>query len=666
MSKALIAVAPVALLLLAGCGSTSTTDAGCSMSCGGCCDLDSCVPFAEQNDGFCGTAGAACGSCGPNATCTASGCVSDNLCGTMNGGCDANASCTQSGASVRCVCGAGFVGDGMTCTPRLSSLVLSEGYLSPVFSPERTTYVAVLPAGTLQVTVTADSQAAPVFFEIDGVQGPTRTIPITASAQQVTVEVIASLTQTSSTVTIQLETASTTLAQRAWLKPSVTRAGMAFGRALAVSGDAQTIAVGTPFDEGAGLRSGRVFVYRKGATAWAQEAVLTASNEAQYDTFGAAVALSNDGNTLLVGAPGEDGAMEMEPDTGAGYVFKRTGTTWAEEAILRERFIRPGDSVGWSVALSGDGLTATLGAPYDDTDAIGVNGNVSSTTSRPSSGAAHVFTASGSTWTHVAYVKAPNTGNGDAFGKHLSLSRDGRTLVVGAEGEDSDTRTINGDPDNNRGFNRGAAFVYSLATGVWRLDAYLKAPNADDSDRFGAALAVSDDGTTVAVGAPGESGEGVGIAMLPDNNSAATSGAVYVFRKMTAWAFEAYVKTTNSGQGDAAGTAVALSPDGALLAVGAPGEDSDSTGVESRLTNEDAQDSGAVFLFVRQATGWVRGVSVKAANTGAADAFGWKLAAANGILVVATPGDDSMATGVDGDDADNSVMESGAATVFTP
>lgn len=343
----------VVLFLAAGCGEAPVPTT-CAMSCTGCCQEDVCIPFAEQNDAFCGASGAACSGCGANARCTMAGCVGIDSCDTMNGGCDASAACTQFSFGVRCACGMGFVGDGLTCTPLLSSLILSEGYLSPVFSPSRASYVAALPAGTTQLTVTAGSQAAPVFFEIDGVQGAMRTITLTASAQTVEIRVVASLTQRATTVRLQLETASTTLAQQGFVKPSQTRAGMGFGRAIAVSGDGQTIAVGAPFDEGVGLRSGRVFVFRKGATAWAQEAVLAPASVAAYDTFGYAVALSTDGHTLLVGAPGVDAAA-MERDTGAAFVFRRTGTTWAEEATLRSNSPVPGDGLGWSVALSGDG-----------------------------------------------------------------------------------------------------------------------------------------------------------------------------------------------------------------------------------------------------------------------------------------------------------------------
>lgn len=662
--RSVLVAAGVVVLLSLGCGPTEPPPAACdATNCNGCCDGDTCVAADQQSDQFCGASGAACNGCGPNAHCGAAGCVPVDACAMQNGGCDANATCTQFGVDVRCTCPPAFEGDGQACLPLLSSLYLDQGYLSPVFTPQRTSYVAVLPAGTLQVTLTAGSQAAPVFFEIDGVQGATRTIDITASAQTVEVKVTSTLTQRSRTVTVQLETASTTLAQAAWLKPSQTRAGMGFGKTVAVSGDGQTIAVGAPFDEGVGLRSGRVFVFRKGATAWAQEAVLAASGVAAYDTFGYAVALSTDGSTLLVGAPGVD-ASSTERDTGAAYVFRRTGSTWAEQASLTTA-LAPGDALGWSVALSGDGQLAAVGAPFEDSDASGVNGSVSNPGGQPSSGAVFLFAASGASWSRAAFVKASNRDLNDNFGRAVALSRDGKTLVVGAEGEDGDARAING-ADNDDGFNRGAAYVYSSATGSWRFDAYLKAPNSDDLDRFGAALAVSDDGSTVAIGAPAEGGEGVGVATLPDGNGAATSGAVYVFRKAAAWSLEAYLKTTNSGPGDAAGTSLALSGDGATLVLGAPGEDSDATGVESRLTNEDAMDSGAAFVFVRGASGWVRGVTVKAANTGSGDTFGAKLALGGGTLVVASPGDDSLATGVDGDAADNSAMESGAVTVFAP
>jgi hypothetical protein len=88
--------------------------------------------------------------------------VADDACAKANGGCDSHATRREIGVRAMCTCGDGFVGDGRACTMRLSSLVLAEGYRSPVFSPEWQTYIAVLPVGTLGVPLTAGSRARPM------------------------------------------------------------------------------------------------------------------------------------------------------------------------------------------------------------------------------------------------------------------------------------------------------------------------------------------------------------------------------------------------------------------------------------------------------------------------------------------------------------------------
>src|SRR6266705_2462246 len=108
------------------------------------------------------------------------------------------------------------------------------------------------------------------------------------------------------------------------------------------------------------------------------------------------------------------------------------------------------------------------------------------------------------------------------------------------------------------------------------LQAYVKASNTGAADDFGFAVALSSDGNTLAVGAPGEASAGI-----ETDNSAPSAGAVYVYtRSGTTWTQRAYIKASNPGAGDQFGTSVALSSDGITLAVGAPGEDSSVTGID--------------------------------------------------------------------------------------
>ena len=219
-------------------------------------------------------------------------------------------------------------------------------------------------------------------------------------------------------------------------------------------------------------------------------------------------------------------------------------------------------------------------------------------------GAAYVYRRSAAgRWAIEAYVKAPNTGAFDQFGFALALSADGATLAVGAGEEDSAADGAfhpadSGYADALRDDNArvaGAAYVYRRsAAGVWAIEAYVKAPNSGGGDRFGEALALSADGAALAVGArtedstasgafhPGDPGYAVAIA----NNAADGAGAAYVYQRSSTgvWAVEAYLKAPNSGEDDQFGFALALSADGATLAVGAGAEDSAADGASTPAT----------------------------------------------------------------------------------
>jgi len=161
----------------------------------------------------------------------------------------------------------------------------------------------------------------------------------------------------------------------------------------------------------------------------AQQAYLKASNTGAGDEFGwSAVAVS--GDTVVVGAHFEDSnatgvngnqADNSAPDSGAAYVFTRTGGVWSQQAYLKASNTTAFDQFGFFVAVSGD--TVVVSAPGEDSNATGVNGNQADN-SAPDSGAAYVFTRSGGVWTQQAYLKASNTGGGDHFGPFVAVSRD--------------------------------------------------------------------------------------------------------------------------------------------------------------------------------------------------------------------------------------------------
>ncbi|MBL9148250.1 MAG: integrin [Phycisphaerae bacterium] len=314
------------------------------------------------------------------------------------------------------------------------------------------------------------------------------------------------------------------------------------------------------------------------------------------------------------------------------------------------------DLFGLSVAIDGD--TLVVGASGESSNATGVNGNQADN-SADGAGAAYVFVRSGTAWVQQAYLKASNTNANDIFGRSVAISGD--TIVVGADGEDSNATGVNGNQSDNSLTNPGAAYVFVRTGTTWSQQAYLKASNTGQFDFFGFSVAIS--GETIVVGAMGEDSAADGINGNQADNSALTAGAAYVFvRSGTTWSQQAYLKASNSEGGDNFGDSVSIS--GNTIVVGANLEDSAATGINGNQASNAVGGSGAAYVFVRSGTAWTQQAYVKASNTGGADQFGASVAISGDTMVVGAFSEASGATGVNGNQADNSASGSGAAYVF--
>ena len=216
---------------------------------------------------------------------------------------------------------------------------------------------------------------------------------------------------------------------------------------------------------------------------------------------------------------------------------------------------------------------------------------------------------------------------------------------------------------------------------------YLKASNTDASDHFGCGgviqghtgqgVALSADATTMAVGAPHEAGGSAGVNGNQRDNSVFDAGAVYVFTRTGAgWTQQAYLKASNPRSGAEFGHAVALSADGNTLAVSAFWEPSNAKGINGDQKDESIPQAGAVYVFTRRGASWTQQAYVKASNTGEAGtaeafgegdqfAFSLALSADGNTLAVGALTEDSAATGINGNQADNSAQSAGAVYVFT-
>jgi hypothetical protein len=196
---------------------------------------------------------------------------------------------------------------------------------------------------------------------------------------------------------------------------------------------------------------------------------------------------------------------------------------------------------------------------------------------------------------------------------------------------------------------------------TWTQQAYLKPSNSGGFFGYHRMVAVS--GDMVAVGAAYEASSATGVNGDSHSNGAGNSGAVYVFaRTGTSWSPHAYLKASNTGAEDQF-CRVALS--GRMLVVGAAREGSNATGINGNQLNNSAGNAGAAYIFEQEGTNWRQRAYLKASNTGAGDEFGYAVALSGSTLLVGAPGEDSNATGVNGNQNNNSATDSGAVYVFT-
>lgn len=347
-----------------------------------------------------------------------------------------------------------------------------------------------------------------------------------------------------------------------------------FGHAVAVSGD--TIAVGAPYENGGDGNplsdAGAVYIFERdqgGPGNWGQVTKVMAGDPGVEDDFGRAVSLS--GDTLVVGAPGEDGGPgDPMSYVGAVYVFERNQggpDNWGQVTKLVPSDAQTDDGFGNGVAVSGDTLVA--GSP---TEGGGPGDPL------PWAGAAYVFERNqggAGNWGEVAKLTASDAQSFDHFGWALAV--EGDTIVVGAPFEEGGP----GDPM----FVAGAAYVFERnqgGAGNWGEVARLAAGDPDEGDFFGDQVAVV--GELIVAGTPYESG-GPGDPLL-------RAGASYVFERNQGgagnWGQLVKLTADDAQAEDIFGSDVALGSDG-LIFVGAL--DGDAAGPPPVV------DSGVAYIF---------------------------------------------------------------------
>jgi hypothetical protein len=365
------------------------------------------------------------------------------------------------------------------------------------------------------------------------------------------------------------------------------------GYSVAVSGDGNTAIVGAPDDNGA---LGAAWVFTRNNGVWSQlgrKLVGTGAVGSVSAEQGHSIALSADGNTVIMGGPGDNAAI------GAVWIFTRSGGVWAQQGSkLVGSGVIGAAQQGSSVALSADGNTAIVGGPSDYSR----------------TGAAWVFTRSNGVWTQQG-SKLVGTGAAGTFpqqGTSVALSGDGNTAIVGGQGDN--------DPV-------GAAWVFTRSNGVWsQQGGKLVGTGAVGVPEQGVSVALSSDGNTAIVGGSGDS---------------AATGAAWVFtRNNGVWVQQGSKLVGSAAVGGAnQGISVALSANGNTLIVGGYGDNS---------------YTGAAWVFTRSGGVWTQ-QGGKLVGTGAVG----KTNIDQGVSV-AVSGDGN--TAIVGGPGDNSYV--GAAWVF--
>ncbi len=354
------------------------------------------------------------------------------------------------------------------------------------------------------------------------------------------------------------------------------------GHAVSLSADGNTALVGAPEDDG---HAGAAWIWTRSGGVWSQRGPkLVGSGAVGSAEQGAAVSLSADGNTALIGGAADSGYV------GAAWVWIRSGDTWTQQGARLVGTASVGQSLqGGSVSLSADGNTALISGPFDDSH----------------TGATWVWTRNGGVWTQQGPKLVGSGAVGQAYqGGASSLSADGNTAIVGGHADNA---------------SAGAAWVWTRSGGVWTQQGPKLVGNDAAGIAFqGNAVSLSADGNTAIVGG------------FRDN---ANTGAAWVWARSGGVWTQQGAKLVGAGAVGSAeqGTSVSLSGDGNTAAVGGP---------------HDNSLAGAAWVWTRSGGIWTP-LGTKLVGSGGVGStfqgFSTSISADGGTTILGGVADDSYA-----------------------
>ncbi len=393
-----------------------------------------------------------------------------------------------------------------------------------------------------------------------------------------------------------------TWTQEATVSASDKAADDWFGASVALSADGSRLAVGAyKKDVSSVVDAGQVYICSRVGSTWTQTAIISANDKATSDYFGISVALAADGTRLAIGAYSRD--ISGLTDAGQVYIYTQFESTWVKEYTFTANNNNPNDQFGSSVAFTGDSLELLVGSHNSDSPDVSNCGSVStysleyanqSLLRQPSivDFTSSPFALSGQYLEST--LTASDRTTGDRFGVSVAVTSDGSRMAVGADYKD-----VSGVTD------AGQVYIYVKSGSIWVEEATLSASDRVADDRFGTSVSITSDGTRVAVGSSLKTVSGITAA-----------GKVYIYtRTGSVWTEEATLSAADRAANDLFGFSVALTADGSRLAVGACGRD-----VSSLI------DAGKVYIYVRSGFAWIEESTLTASDKLAYDNFGSSVA----------------------------------------
>ncbi|HLW42709.1 MAG TPA: T9SS type A sorting domain-containing protein [Flavobacterium sp.] len=336
-----------------------------------------------------------------------------------------------------------------------------------------------------------------------------------------------------------------------------------FGSGVAISSNGSVIAVGAVFNDGNGVDSGRVQVFKNILGVWTQIGS-NIDGDAAGDQCGT-VALSSDGTIIAVGSLGSDNGSDVE--AGHVRVFENTSGVWTQigSKIVGEGY---GDNSGVGLALSWDGTIVAIGAPHNNNGGGVAAGHV------------RVFENISGVWTQIGNdIDGKSTA--EYSGHSLSLSSDGSIVAIGARGNDP-----------------GHVRIYQNISGIWtQIGNEIQGEAVGDES--GVAVSLSSNGNIVAIGARGNNGNGL------------LSGHVRIYQNISGIWTQIGNDIDGEAEGDWSGSKVSLSSDGTTVAIGSP------------WNNDNGKVAGHVRIFKNMSGVWRQvgnSIDGKAAGDWAANA----------------------------------------------